>query len=343
MTRMRILPVTGRVIISCRSPRRRHGPRPAGGSSRRCATAVPRAVAGGPPLRVPRPLHSPAPLSAAGASPPPLSVGGRRTACRCPRTRARRRPVRCLSALARRHRPLCLCGGLAAAFVFFLAFAVAPPCGRRSRALRCGCAAAPFPCLPRPRRRGATVEAVQSAASGTRPPRRRSWPPPTRGRQRPVLLAYPSRPPDVLELIQQPEGHSALLLFFPVSLYLFLSLPAGPDFRSASSFGGTRLACFGIKMSRSWRLCPSTSGYGQAATVRSEQINRSHVIEILARDSRRLHFIASHQAAVISSSDYCRRARESWLIRPFLPPTRDPEPSTRTTMEQDRVCWASVR
>ena len=136
---------------------------------------------------------------------------------------------------------------------------------------------------------------------------------------------------------------TAPFFFFSVSLYLFLSLPAGPDFRSASSFGGTRLACFGIKMSRSWRLCPSTSGYGQAATVSTEQINISHVIEILARDSRRLHFIASHQAAVISSSDYCRRARESWLIRPFLPPTRDPEPSTRTTMEQNRVCWASVR
>ena len=65
LTGLRILPVTGRVIIFCRSPRRRHGPRTAGGANRRWATDMPRAVAGGTPLRVPRPLHSPAPLSEA--------------------------------------------------------------------------------------------------------------------------------------------------------------------------------------------------------------------------------------------------------------------------------------
>jgi len=111
LTRVRILRVTGRVIISCTPPRRRHGPQPAEESSRRCAAGTPRAAEGGTPPRVPRLLHSPAPLSAAGASPPPLSVGGRRTACRCPRARARRRAVRFSSALLRRHRPLCICWG----------------------------------------------------------------------------------------------------------------------------------------------------------------------------------------------------------------------------------------
>jgi len=211
-----------------------------------------------------------------GATPAPLSRSplrrwrvaaspvGRRPTHRLP-VPARARAAACraffVGALATPPPLVNLLGGVAADFAFFLDLAVAPPCGRRSRSLRCGCAAALCLCLPRVRRRGATVEAVQSAAGCTRPPRRRCWPPPTRGQQRADLLAYPSRPPEVLELIQQPEGHSALLLLFPVSLYLFLSLPAGPDFQSASSFGGTSVACFEINISRSWRLCPSTSGY----------------------------------------------------------------------------------
>jgi len=43
------------------------------------------------------------------------------------------------------------------------------------------------------------------------------------------------------------------------------------------------------------------------------------------------------------TSKYGQQARVPWLFRPFLAQTRDPEPSTRTTMEQNRVCWASVR
>jgi len=43
------------------------------------------------------------------------------------------------------------------------------------------------------------------------------------------------------------------------------------------------------------------------------------------------------------TSKYGQQARVPWLFRPFLAQTRDQEPSTRTTMEQNRVCWASVR
>jgi len=43
------------------------------------------------------------------------------------------------------------------------------------------------------------------------------------------------------------------------------------------------------------------------------------------------------------TSKYGQQARVPWLFRPFLAQARDPEPSTRTTMEQNRVYWASVR
>jgi len=102
--------------------------------------------------------------------------------------------------------------GVATVSSTLLALASAPPRERLSRALCCGCASDIRLCFAH-LRSGATVEAAQSAAGGTRPLRRRGWPSPTRAWNRQTLLAYPSRPPNVLQLIQQPEGHSAFLLF----------------------------------------------------------------------------------------------------------------------------------
>lgn len=101
---------------------------------------------------------------------------------------------------------------VATVFSTFLAFASAPPRGRLSRALCCVCAADIRLCFAH-LRSGVTVGAAQSAAGGTRPLRRRGWPWPTGGWNLQTLLAYPSRPPGVLQLIQKPEGHSAFLLF----------------------------------------------------------------------------------------------------------------------------------
>ena len=243
---MWILPVTGHVIISCRSPRRRHVPRQVGvGESRRCATTASHAVAGGSPLRVPRAPRARSPsLSGVAASP----VGRRPTHRLSVPARARgRMPCVCLSAPARAaSAPLAFVGG----WLLPLPSPLPLPRLRRAAGARAPAAAAvlrPLP-VPAPPPAWGDGRGGATAADCTRLPRRRGWPPPTRGRQRPVLLAHPSRPPQGLGLDQQPEGHSALLLFLSPSLCNYFSLPAGPEFRSAmhSSFGGTSLACLGI-------------------------------------------------------------------------------------------------
>jgi len=91
-------------------------------------------------------------------------------------------------------------------------FGVGPRRAEGSRAPSAAAVPLTFVCFAH-LRSGVTVGAAQSAAGGTRPLRRRGWPSPTRGWNRQTLLAYQSRPPDVLQLIQQPEGHSDFLLF----------------------------------------------------------------------------------------------------------------------------------
>jgi len=176
LTRMRILFVTGCVTISCRSPCRRHAPRQAGGGeTRRCATVAPRAMVGGPPLWAPRPLPSPALRALSCASPPPLSVGGRRTVCRCPCVRA----AACRACACQRQcaaaAPLAFVGGGGC----YLALSLSLSCLCRGAAVWQARARAPSGAAEvRPLARscpvtggGAPVEAAQPAAASTRPPR----------------------------------------------------------------------------------------------------------------------------------------------------------------------------
>ena len=177
----------------------------------------------------PAPLsRSPRPVLRVAASP----VGRRPTHRLSVPVRARGgMPCVCLSAPVRRRRPARFCGG-GWLLPFSLSVSLLPlprrrrVAGARARALRCGCGAAPCPCLPRHRRggagRGGATRGGQykTAAVG-------GWPPPTQGRQRPVLLAHPSRRPDVLELVHPLEGHNAhLLLLFQETPSAFFASPA---------------------------------------------------------------------------------------------------------------------
>ncbi|KAK1868766.1 hypothetical protein I4F81_011249 [Pyropia yezoensis] len=110
--------------------------------------------------------------------------------------------------------PRCLCAAGALSRARCCGRAPAAPAARpllRLRVRCCGWAPAACACgRPSPWRGGggqggATRRGGYKTAAG------RGWPPPTRGRQRPVLLAPRSRPPQKLEyLYYHPEGHSAL-------------------------------------------------------------------------------------------------------------------------------------
>ena len=127
-----------------------------------------------------------------------------------------------------RHARLCVGGAL---LLPFAAFAVARP--------RRGCPHAPAAAAAPHRLHVPVPASVGGAGRGgaTRGGRFQTaaelgWPPPTSGRQRPVLLAHPSHQPNVLVLPQHPDGHSAPLFLF--------SRRDAPCFRPYSPTDGAR-------------------------------------------------------------------------------------------------------
>jgi len=96
----------------------------------------------------------------------------------------------------------------------FAAFAVARP--RRGRPHAPAAAAAPHRLpVPVPAPVGGAGRGGATRGGRFKTAAELGWPLPTWGRQRPVLLAHPSRPPSVLVLPQHLDGHSApLLLIF---------------------------------------------------------------------------------------------------------------------------------
>lgn len=176
-----------------------------------------RAGGSGPPSCVPRPLlaSSPArrrPILSVGTDAPPVGARARAAPCR----------AFALAAPARRGRSPCPPGG----GWLLLSLSLSPQ-RRRAAAARLHArsrgraAAAPQRALrPAPAPFGGDGRGGATRGGQYKTACRGGWPPPTQGRQRPVLLAHPTRPPYVLGCtsqrgIQRPSSSSKTRRIWP--------------------------------------------------------------------------------------------------------------------------------